>query len=109
MTIQYSNGRTLEAVQLSRTETILRAAIEGADDVMQFSNIHGVWVSEDCEPVQIVFAWQRAGFKKAVSEDDCICSKELAGRLIHLLYSGETPLAPRIDPAPQLRPVQLVP
>lgn len=95
---------------MSRTETTLRAAIEGADDVVEFSNIHGAWVSEDCEPVTIVFAWQRVNFKKAVSEDDCICSRELASRLIRLLVSpdslaGETPRDARLDVAPAATPL----
>ena len=76
MTIQYSDGKAVEAVVMSRTETTLRAVIEGADDVTEFSNIHGIWVSEDCEPVTIVFAWQRRNSPKAM------CSQELAARLV---------------------------
>jgi|ERR1700679_3551896 hypothetical protein len=89
MTIQYTDGKALEAVLLSRTETKIRAMVEGGDDVMEFSNIRGAWVSEDCEPVRIVFAWQRKKAVKKVSAADCICSQDLAARLIHLLLSGE--------------------
>jgi hypothetical protein len=100
MTIQYSDGKALEAVLLSRTETTLRAAIQGADDVVEFSSINGVWVSEDCEPVRIVFEWQRRNSKRTISEADFACSQELAGRLIHLL-SGAAPWAARLETAPQ--------
>jgi hypothetical protein len=100
MTIQYSDGKALEAVLLSRTETTLRAAIQGADDVVEFSNISGVWVSEDCEPVRIVFEWQRRNSKRTISEADFACSRELAGRLIHVL-SGAAPWAARLETAPE--------
>ncbi len=110
MTIQYLDGKALEAVLLSRTETTIRAAIENGDDVMEFSNINGVWVSEDCEPVRIVFAWQRRKFTKTISEAECVCSGDLAGRLIHLLFSGEALTAARRDlaPSPAPAPVQLL-
>lgn len=88
MTIKYSDGRTVEAVLLSRTETTLRVAIEGADDAMEVSDVNGTWVSTDCEPVSIEFAWQRHDRKKTISVDDCCCSHELAARLIHLLFTG---------------------
>jgi hypothetical protein len=98
MIIQYSDGKALEAVLLSRTDTTLRAAIEGADDVVEFSNINGVWVSDDCEPARIVFDWQRQNSKRTISEADFACSQELAGRLIHVL-SGAAPWAARLEMA----------
>jgi hypothetical protein len=81
---------------LSRTETTLRAAIQDADDVIEFSNINGIWVSEDCEPVRIVFEWQRPNSKRTISEADFACSRELAGRLIHVL-SGAAPWVARLE------------
>ena len=89
MTIQYRNGNRYEAALIARTENTIRVAPRGADDVMEFTNVNGTWVSEDCEPVQIEFEWQRRGRQPEVSEADCICSEELASRLIHLLLSGE--------------------
>jgi hypothetical protein len=97
MTIQYSQGKAREAVLLSRTETTLRAAVAGADDVLVFSNVNGVWISEDWEPVQIVFEWQRGNFKANVTEADCICSQDLAARLIRLLFSEESATPARVD------------
>ena len=88
MTIRYANGRTLEAVLLSRTDNTLRVAAKGTEDVQVFSDINGTWVSEDCEPVRIDFEWQRHSRDEAIAEADCICPKDLAARLMYLLFSG---------------------
>ena len=86
MTINYSDGRAVEAVLLTRTDSTLLVAAQGADDVMEISNINGTWVSPDCEPVAIEFAWQ-LDRKPKISEADCHCSPELAARLIRLLFT----------------------
>ena len=65
----------------------MRVAIQGTDDVAEFTNIAGAWVSEDCDLVAIEFAWQRLDRKATVSEADCCCSHELAAKLIHLLLT----------------------
>ena len=97
MKVQYRNGITVEAFLLSRSDNRIRAAVQGADDILEFVDIHGTWVSEDCEPVQIEFAWEGQRNQDIVTEADCTCSAELAERLIHLLYSeGQDPAdAPR--------------
>ena len=87
MKITYRNGETVEAVLLAREGDSLKVAIEGADDSVVFSNINGTWVSDDCEPARIEFAWDRRAGTTPVSEEDCICPPELASRLIHLLYT----------------------
>jgi len=88
MTITYSDGKTVEAVLLSRMGDTMRLAVQGGDDVMEFTEIHGTWVSSECEPVSIEFAWQRLDRKPKVSEDECCCSREVAARLIHSLFAG---------------------
>jgi hypothetical protein len=88
MTITYSDGIAVEAVLLSRTERKMRLAVQGADDVIEVSNINGTWVSADCEPVSIEFAWQRRDRKPTISEAECCCSHELAAKLIHSLFDG---------------------
>lgn len=88
MTIRYANGKTIEAVLLSRTDNSLRVAAKNTDDVQVFSDINGTWVSEDCEPVRIDFEWQRHTREQTVAEADCVCPKELASRLMYLLFSG---------------------
>jgi hypothetical protein len=88
MTITYSNGTVLEAIVLAHEEEALRVAVAGEGDVRTFRRIHGVWISEECEPVAVEFAWQRRGASPALSEDDCICTKELATRLIQTLLGA---------------------
>ena len=99
MTIRYANGQILEAVLLSRTETTLRVAIPGSEDSAEFTLIHGVWVSEDCEPAEVEFSWGRHARAAEVREADCVCPHELAARLIHMLYSGEQEAAAAAPPA----------
>ena len=88
MTISYPDGTALEALLLSRGDDTLRVIIPGDDDVRTFTLIRGTWVSEDCEPVKIEFAWQRSGKADLPREVDCICSKELASRLTSMLLAG---------------------
>ena len=87
MTITYANGTVLEAIVLAHEEEALRVAVAGEGDVRTFRRIHGVWISEECEPVGVEFPWQRRAASPALSEDDCICPKELAARLIRTLLS----------------------
>jgi hypothetical protein len=89
MTIRYMNGPAYDAVLLAQTETTLRAALRGSEDVVELKRIADTWVTEDCEPVQVDFAWSRARAAKEITEAECICSHELAAHLIHLLYAGE--------------------
>jgi hypothetical protein len=89
MTIRYSNGKAYEAVLLAQAENSMRVAIRGSDDVLELSEINGTWVTDECEPVRVEFAWSDRGLLDEVSEDECICSPELAARLLHLLFSGE--------------------
>jgi hypothetical protein len=90
MTINYSDGRAVEAVLLTLLESTLRVAVQGADDVMEISDINGTWVSADCEPVAIEFAWHQLDRKPKISEADCHCSHELAARLIRLLFTDSS-------------------
>jgi hypothetical protein len=86
MIIRYSNGKTLEGVTLSLTDNMMRVALSGHDDVMELYQVNGMWISEDCEAVQI----ERPGAGQALpaSESDCVCPADLADRLIQLLLSG---------------------
>ena len=88
VTITYSNGAVLRAIVLSHEEHEIRAIAPGCDDVLSFTCIHGTWISEEIEPVTIEFEWQRRGVRRACSEDDCVCPKELAMRLIQTLFGG---------------------
>jgi len=90
MIIKYQSGKEIEAAILTRDEHTLRVAVNGGDDAVEFTEINGVWVSEDCEPVQIEFAWQRRGRLPEPSEADFICSQELAARLLRLLFTDSS-------------------
>lgn len=86
MTIGYRDGKTIEGVTLARTANTMRVAIQGCEDVAEFTNVHGTWVSEDCEPVTVEYGPRRNPVA-TLSEADCICPPELAARLIYLLFS----------------------
>ena len=88
MTITYPDGTAVEAIVLSHEENEIRAVAGGCDDVLAFNRIHGMWYSEVNEPVVIEFAWQRRRASPVPSEDDCICPKELAARLIRTLFTS---------------------
>jgi hypothetical protein len=89
MTIRYSNGYTVDAILLAREGNSMRVAIREFDETVEFFEINGVWVSQNCEPVEVEFAWMRQTDMPVLTETDCLCSHELAARLVHLLWSGE--------------------
>ncbi|MEI9974836.1 MAG: hypothetical protein WDO73_23970 [Ignavibacteriota bacterium] len=62
---------------------------------MELTDIHGTWVTEDCEPVRVEFAWQGKTRDQLLTEADCICSKDLAARLLHLLWNADEEAAPK--------------
>jgi hypothetical protein len=101
MTIRFLDGRCVEAVLLARTETTMRVVAQGSDDVMEVTDINGTWVSSDCEPVTIEFAWQRHDRKLTVSEADCVCSKDLAARLLRHLFPGSPDDEAKMSPPSQ--------
>jgi len=89
MRITYANGKTIEGILLSGSEKTMRVALKGGDDVAEFNRVGAAWVSEDCKPVQFRYEWERKTRKAVVSEADCVCTKDLATRLIHLLSTGD--------------------
>jgi hypothetical protein len=96
MTITYQNGRTEEALILSRTDTQMRAVLRNSDDVLALQFLSGTWVTEDCDPVTVTFASRRkAG--APLTEQDCICPADLASHLIHLLLNDSSEDAPAVS------------
>ena len=93
MTIQYSNGRTIHAVLLDRNEHWIRAAVESADDVIELRQIGGNWIAEDNQAVTVEFEWQREKRTETPLESDCLCSADLASKLLHLLYTENASLS----------------
>jgi len=94
MTITYPNGTVVEAIVLSHQEHEVRAVAPGRDDVLIFTRVQGTWISEEWEPVTFQFEWQRPAAPPSASEEDFICPRDLADRLISKLYVGDEP-----DPA----------
>jgi len=91
MTIQYSDGRTTEAIILNGDLTTMRVAVKGSNDAVTLLRTGNSWTVDGAEPVEISFAWQQLSASKQVTEEDCICSKQLAAALIrHLLSEDES-------------------
>ena len=88
MTITYPNGITIDALPLSTEGDALRVAVAGEDDVRVFHQVDGLWRSEDGQPVQLMYAWQKDPLVPVPEEDHFICSKELGQQLISSLMSG---------------------
>src|ERR1035438_5654131 len=84
MTIIYPNGTVRKAFVLSHEEHEIRAAAAGCDDVLVFTRIQGTWISEELEPVTVEFEWQRRVASPAWSENEYVCPKKLANRLISM-------------------------
>jgi hypothetical protein len=104
MTIGYRNGKTIEGVTLARTANTMRVALKGCEDAAESINVHGTWISEDCEPVTIEYGPRRKA-PATLSEADCICPRALAAVLIDLLLtdSAEDEWAAQTTPQrPQL-------
>jgi hypothetical protein len=89
MIIKFQDGTSVEGCLLSRGDNWLRVAVKNGDDVAVLASVDGAWISEDRGPVEVVFEWQRRSRLESISESDCVCSKELAARLIRLLLTGD--------------------
>jgi hypothetical protein len=107
MTIRYADGRAIEGVTLRRTANVMRVAIKGCDDAAEFSNVHGTWISEDCEPVTMEYGPRRRP-PTTLSEADCICSRSLAAVLIDLLLTNSVEEEWAAHTTPQRPPLVLV-
>jgi hypothetical protein len=89
MTIKYADGRAVEGILLSRMEETMRVAVQDGDDAVEFRCIDGMWISENFEPVEIQFEWQRAKTQQPGFETDRCCTEALASRLIDVLFRGD--------------------
>ena len=89
MILIYADGSRKEAALLARTENRMRVAIPGGDDPIELTEVCGAWVTEDCEVVRVEFAWESKTNKQVITEADCICSHDLAARLLRLLWNAD--------------------
>jgi len=102
MTIRYLNGETIEAVLLAQTGNTLRAAARGSEDLLELTQVNGNWITDDCEPVQVTFEWQRQQKTEEVTLDECLCSPDLAALLINLLHTSSEDDAPEAAPVNEM-------
>jgi hypothetical protein len=56
ISIHYSNGTALQGIVLAFGDRLMRVAVKGSDDTVEFRLVNQVWVSEDCEVVKLEFA-----------------------------------------------------
>jgi hypothetical protein len=89
ITIAYRSGATAEGIVLTHHGNTLSVAVRDCDDASLFTCVRGTWIAEDLEPVTIQSGWHSPA--RPITEADCICSKDLAARLIRALVSGEEP------------------
>ena len=66
----------------------MRVALQGSEDVVVLNDVNGSWITDDCEPVEVSFAWQQPT-AAPLNEEDFICSPELAARLMDMLNNCE--------------------
>ena len=88
MTIKYSDGKAFEAMLLSRTETTILLAVDGAEDVLALSHVNGSWLPADCKSLSTRFAQQQPADKPVIMKTERCCSRELAARLLRLSLIG---------------------
>ena len=84
MTIKPPDRRRSEGLILEPGDSGLRVGLKGVEDATDFSSMAATSVSECC----FEYALHLQHAKELISEKDCICPKELASRLIHLLFDG---------------------
>jgi hypothetical protein len=85
MKITYQDGTVLDAMLLSRGSNFLRLAVSGEDDARTFTLSDGDWRSESGQRVRIELAWERRRLSVVPTESECVCSIELASRLVSML------------------------
>ena len=88
MTIEFANGSRREAIILSRAGSTMRVVIDGREDVVELTEMSGIWVTDNCEPVRVDFAWKPEPSPFPASESDYICPKDLASKLIRSLQDA---------------------
>jgi hypothetical protein len=101
MILQYENGMTVEGVALSSTDTTMRVALRGHNDVIELVRVDGQWISEDYQTVRIQIAWQMDSPSPLIQqvpkidEAELVCPGEVAYQLARLMGgpSRETALA----------------
>jgi hypothetical protein len=85
MTITRRNGQTTEALLLSRSDQNMRIVLKGSDDTCELSGVSGERLLNR-EAVRVQFAWEGNREEAVPEAAECVCSPELANRLIEALF-----------------------
>jgi hypothetical protein len=64
MRILYPDGSSIEAMILNLTGRVLRVAVPGGEDVLEFKLVNGIWLSEQSEGVTFDFPFGGFGHKE---------------------------------------------
>ena len=81
MTITFANGTMVEGITLVRTDGLMRVALRGSHDAVEFvSSSNGTWLSESGEPVLIGEHPSRKS--KAHSLDELLCPHDVMAQLL---------------------------
>jgi len=86
MTITYANGTTVEGIALVCTDGLMRVALRGCRDSVEFvAGPDGTWLSEAGEPVEIGDDAPQQLRSSAL--DDFICPQDVMERLLSTLQA----------------------
>ena len=77
----------------------MRVALRGHNDAIELFQLNGCWITEDWQPVRIEPELDAHDSLSSRSEDEFVCSQELATRLIHLIRPGPAGGQPAANPA----------
>jgi hypothetical protein len=71
MLIKYASGLVQEGMMISLRGSHLRVAPKDSDDLLEFTLVEGIWLSEHCEPVTFDLTpglLESIGFMRGVHE-----------------------------------------
>jgi hypothetical protein len=87
MTITFANGTSVEGVTLVRTDGLMRVALRGSHDAVEFvSGSDGSWLAESGEPVLI---GERPSHKSRThSLDELLCPHDVMTQLLGAVHAA---------------------
>lgn len=87
MTITYANGTTVEGIALVRTDGLMRVALKGCRDSVEFvAASDGTWISESGERVRLGDHTPKP--VKTHSLDEFLCPQDVMARLLGALQAA---------------------
>jgi len=89
----------MEGVTLSRTASTMRVALRGHNDAIELVQVNGCWITDAWEAVRIQPELDAQPDALFPAEEEFVCPRDLAFRLIHSLRSGPAVGRPADAPA----------